>query len=365
MLLDVGGHIFHFQNDSSTVLLFATGSGVAGYNGATINGAASYSLAAGARATVGIVAGTRNMRVSTSTIELPNSVGVTADAYRAGSGLLLMNTNQQIKLNATTTTGFVIPASSVFERAFYLRNISTTSATLTAGTGVTITGSLTVAVGRTAYVRNTGDTTWLVTTPIIHLPAPSATDDPLPNGANVDITEAGTEVRVYADVRTIGYWWLINNSSGTDVLINPKISGTGVAAPSVGDNRVVPAGTTALVRQIQTGRFVLLVECAYRSVQIVTTNYTTIDGAYENKLAVLKMQTPDANGLYGLILNTSQNLADGAIIEILNHCSLSVTVTSPSVGILSRLDKKIIPSGSSVIVRYIVGMGFLLMGDLV
>jgi hypothetical protein len=360
--MNVGGFVFHIQNNSSTNIAFVSGTGGAG---ATVNGLTTYSLPVGGRVTIGILDDTRHMRADTNPLQLPYKPNTPTESYRAGSGILLMNNNQVVNLNATTAAGFTVPPNSSVERAFCLRNVTNTTATLVAGTGVTITGSLNIAANRTAYVRNTGDGTWLVTVPIMHLPAPSLTDDPIPYGANVDISEPGSQIRIYADARTVGYWWLVNNTSNTDVTIAPRVSGTGIVAPTLaGANTIVPSGTTAVLRQIDTGHYTLYVPVIYRPVVLVSNNYQTLDGVYEDKLVVLKITTPDANGVYGVVLATTNNLSDGAVIEIINHCVSTVQVTSSDV-ILSQSNKVIISNNSGVIVRYVAGTGFLMMGDLV
>ena len=358
-LLPMGGYVYQFQNSSTTDILYKPGSGVTGFNGATYNGtSASYYQGVNSTLTIVIYSTTRNMALYDGTdISLPS-------VFRAGCGISA--SSDTVLITNTTSTGFVVPSGSASERAFYVYNGRGHDITFKQS-GAGIIGTKIISSGRTAYIVNTGDNTWTVSPPIVHLPCASLDEDPTPDGCFVDITEPGTEIRVYAgDTRTIGYKWWIVNKSGTDTVIKAKTSGLGLAPPTLGNGDVVlvPDGRSALLVHVQSTRYTVFVNAVYRLMRTVTVNNAVLDGQYQERLVVLKMT--GSGSPYIIKLDITNNLLDGATMEILNQCDQTVSVTStPTVPILSRLGNVIIPLHASVLMRYVAGTGFLLVGDLV
>jgi hypothetical protein len=371
-LLPVGGYIFQFQNNSSTLLTFERpGStagrepGVAGFTGAMIIPDTSL-ITCGSGAAFVFVVDPATLDMAVYYDMAPR---VLPPFVRAGSGFVAMATINKVRLGPTTSTNFVVPAGSACERALYIHNPTTGVATIEAESGVTVTGTLSIASGRTAYVRNTGNTTWVVERPIIHIPSASQQDDTVPNGCYIDITEPLSEIRVYAgDTRTIGFKWHLVNNSGTDALIKPTISGLGHAAPVIGNGDanavvIVPSNRIAILIQVSSVRYSILVNTVYRRTQNVSTNNAVLDGLHQDTVVVLKMDV--SVDPYVIVLNTTNGLSDGATIEICNNSDKSVLVTAPTSVILSRLNKLLIPKGSTIMVRFVLSTGFLLIGNLV
>ena len=259
-------------------------------------------------------------------------------------------------------TTFVVPAGSARERAYYIRNTGTATVNmnwLSPVTGLPVNTG--VPPGSAVYVHLIADNTWAIETPVLHFPAASQDEDPLPNGATLTLPTT-TVLRLYSDARTVGRHWYLVNVGTTNSTIVPCISGLGAAAPSVSGNTTILAGQTVLLRQRSTTQYVLMGPATpQRTIRRITTVSTVLDGTYANQFC---MFTTSGATLTATLSTTY--MADGAEIDLFNYTNNDLDITSPVVPILSTTTSNVLPSMSGATVKYIASLpGFSLVGGIV
>jgi hypothetical protein len=269
--------------------------------------------------------------------------------------------NQTVQLHPAETLS-IASISDNRESAYYIRNISQTDVTLIYSTS---SGNITttIQVNDVAYMKLVDDSNWIRTTPIIHVPAPSVdTTDPMPNGSVLEIS-APSFLWLYADFRTIGFEWNIVNNATTDctfVLLN---SATGSASQTyISGGTTIPAGSTAMLRQISMTNYVLLAPSSNRSQVRITTNGAVLNGTHANKFCIISIA---GAGPFSCVLS-SENMVDGAEIDIFNRCATADVVLNTTTGtIISRDNLRNIPPSSAVTVKFMSSIpGFAVVGGL-
>ena len=304
--------------------------------------------------------------VHTNSIHLPfisanvpvNKTGTKSPNVGTG-GILCCSDNQFIQLHPAATISNAINDNG--EAGYHIRNVSHTTATLVYSTS---TGdvSTTIVPNGFIYMKQVDDTTWIPSTPIIHVPGPTVDDtDPLPNGTILELA-LPSSLWLYCDFRTIGFEWNIVNSGAADCNVVPLNATTGSAAQTyVSGGTVIPSGCTAILKQTSFSNYVLLVPQPMRARVQITTNGIVLDGTYANKFCNIAITGTEP---YTCVLSSAY-MVNGAEIDIFNHSSGDVIISSTTSTIVSRDNLRTVPPGSAITAKYMSSIpGFAVVGGL-
>ena len=328
-------------------------------------------------ATIAYFVVARTYDLSTYLLYAGNEISLPYDPYLVNSGipdkqsnavpptdvLCGYGANKSVTFQNLALSTFLVPTGSARDRAYYVRNVGTAAVDVSwSQINPPQTVATSVPAGGAVYVKLIADYTWAIQTAVLHFPAASQDEDPLPNGAIVNLPTT-TVVRLYSDSRTVGrQWYVINESTTTNSTVVPSVSGLGAAAPTLTGNSTIMAGQTVILRQRSTTEYVLIApEKPQRTIRRITTVSTALDGTYTNQFCMFT-----TSGATLTVTLSTTYMVDGAEIDLFNKTTNDINIGSSVVPILSTTTSNILPSMCGATVKYSASIpGFSLVGGIV